>query len=558
MSCYRYLPYTLTLGAPAVITALGGDPNSSLCLPFIPGAAIRGAMAGRLGNSGTDNVKEEEFYELVLGGKVRYLHAYPAQNDRRALPIPVSVRLKKEAQKRLENIAAGDLAAYPSLEGNAVVNWPKEQLVAPAENFLTIGSSRLTLVQPERSTRIHHQRDSKGDYLGQDKQIRNHGAIFFFESLDAGQSFKGLLQIRGESEEECEQLAKRVQTLLKEEIFVGRSKRAGYGGMAKIEWDESRKNEVEGAGTDGFQPITCDIEPDMKFRLLLTSACIVRNPDTGQIDPGALKVLISRYLEDKVEWVCSRWAFATVGGFNRKWRLETPQALAVAAGSVVVLKAKQPILIDELYRVEHEGLGERREEGYGRVLFLKEGLSPQVFLHQEKKALSSFLLGKNPPQLVSIIEKRIIDVQIIKQIEEKALSIAKSAKNLPSSSLLGRLRTPLRNDPEKALKTIKDWLQEGDKDKCLKRAAMDQLNGCFIEWKNRKHSLLEWLMEAIDENKILDWLQTSVIAQRGHLISEKSAMNFLHAKSEELSVRLIDALFSAMALRNKKKEADDE
>lgn len=45
MTGCRYFPYTLTLKSPAVITALGGDPNSSSTLAYIPGAAVRGAVA---------------------------------------------------------------------------------------------------------------------------------------------------------------------------------------------------------------------------------------------------------------------------------------------------------------------------------------------------------------------------------------------------------------------------------------------------------------------------------------------------------------------------------
>ncbi|MCZ7664449.1 MAG: hypothetical protein M5U22_16645 [Thermoleophilia bacterium] len=40
----RYLPCTLSLQSPAVLTSLGGDPNTSRTLPFIPGSALPRAM----------------------------------------------------------------------------------------------------------------------------------------------------------------------------------------------------------------------------------------------------------------------------------------------------------------------------------------------------------------------------------------------------------------------------------------------------------------------------------------------------------------------------------
>ncbi|MDD3925070.1 MAG: hypothetical protein PHT33_00250 [bacterium] len=560
MSCYQYLPYTLTLNSPAIITALGGDPNSSLSLPFIPGAAVRGAMAKILGDPGTDVSKQQEFYNLVLSGTVRYLHAYPAQSDRRALPMPVSVRREKDMQENQAKIIARDLASYderPSQNRDLVEYWPKEQLAPIMESFLTIGSSRLTLVQPTMSTRIHHQQDRKKGCAWKDKQGHTHGAVFAFESLDAGQSFKGLIQVHGDSEEKCGQLAKLVQELLGELILIGRSRRAGYGGMTQIEWEERRKCEIEGSGGEGFQLVNCDIEPGTEFRLLLISACIVRDPVTGQIDPGGLEEEVGRALNNRAKPVCRRWTFETLGGFNRKWRLETPQVLAAAAGSVIVLKANQSIPINDLHNIEHEGIGERKGEGYGRLLFLKEPLRKISLYRPDKISLSSEL-GNKAPQLVSFIEGRIIDAQIIRRIEETAALIAKTADNIPTTSLLGRLRVPLRENPQRAIGIIKDWLQQNNNDKRLKRTAMDQLDRCSIKINCGKLSLSKWLVDASDKGKVLDWLQATVIAQRGHLISEKTAMQFLEEKSDELSVRLIDAVLAAMALRNKGKETGDE
>ncbi len=60
-----------------------------------------------------------------------------------------------------------------------------------------------------------------------------------------------------------------------------------------------------------------------------------------------------------------------IGGFNRKWGLPLPQALAVRMGSVLVFKDPgcDPTLLDDL---EVRGIGERRAEGFGRIAFNRQ------------------------------------------------------------------------------------------------------------------------------------------------------------------------------------------
>ena len=57
----RYLSYTLRLESPALLTSLGGDPNSSQSLSYIPGTALRGVVARGLGDPGSDEEKMRLF-----------------------------------------------------------------------------------------------------------------------------------------------------------------------------------------------------------------------------------------------------------------------------------------------------------------------------------------------------------------------------------------------------------------------------------------------------------------------------------------------------------------
>ena len=557
MMLYRYLPYTLRLESPAIITALGGDPNSSLTLPFIPGAAIRGAVARALGDPDANDSGQEEFHDLVLRGKVHYLNAYPCVDGRRALPVPVSLRRKKDEPANKPSVAAIDLAAFdghpvPATELNEC--WPEEQLTIVGCKFITIGAAQPKLFQPKMSARIHNQRDRIKGRAWKDSHGNTHGAVFAFESLDAGQSFQGMIQVRAGTGEELEQITHRIKTVLADRIWVGRSRRAGYGGMTAIQWESDQNREIEGRGREGLRPVDGDIAKDETFRLLLTSACIVRNEHTGQIDPMALLDLIERRFGNRATVARKRWNFETIGGFNRKWRLELPQVLAVAAGSVFVLKAEQCIPFDDLRRIEDEGLGERKEEGYGRLLFLDAPL-PTLSLLKPEQAVPETVKDGQPPQLVLDIEARIVWAHVLRRIEEAAAGFARSAKELPGNSLIGRLRTPLRGKPEEAILTLKMWLRDGTDTERLKRPAMEQLERCRMAGGR---NMADWMLEATEPQNVLSWLNADVLAQPFHVVSEESAKRILEDRSQAVATQLIDAVLAVLAVRNKTKEAGDE
>jgi len=542
MSHYRYLPFVLSLNSPAIITTPGGDPNSSSTLSYIPGTVVRGATAKALGDPLGDNSRKREFHNLVLAGTVRYLNAYPIVDRRRALPTPVSLRLKKDEQENTKDVT--DLSAF-NLE-----SWPDEELIPVGKEFLTIGAARPELYNPKISSRIHHQRDRQKGHTTKD-----NGAIFTFESLDSDQIFGGLIQLCSEQEEELDQIESRVKELLGETLLLGRSRRSGYGGRASIEWGVRQNHETVGGGKEGLRPLNQNIGEGEQFRLLLTSQCIVRNPLTGQPDPAALVDMIVTRFNNRVEVLRKVWSFEAVGGFNRKWRLELPQTLSVSAGSVFVLKATQAISLHELHEIEHEGFGERKTEGYGRLLFLdfNEQLKT-ISLQQFTESTSVSTVGGQPPEIVTKIESRIVQAQLTRKIEEKAAELAGSArKPLPRNSLIGRLRTQLRGEAHDTIGALKRWLTGNDAEK-LKRPAMEQLERCKID---DGRDLCTWIVDAMKRDVIFSLLTVDVMAQRFYVVSKQSVMCGVEVKSEELSVRLIDAVLADLALRNKIQEVSD-
>lgn len=530
---HRYQRYSLHLRSSTVFARAGaGDPSLVESLAYVPGAAVRGALARAYGDPDANPAGREQFRQLVTTGEVRFLDALPALAGRRALPAPRSYRRPKHATDEW----VVDLAAH--LESD----WPAEDLGSAGLSHVTLGAQPVA-VQAALGGRTHQQRDRARGRAWVETRNGNevpHGAVFAVESLAGDQRFEGLVQVSAADEAGCDRLIDLVTAGLSEPLLLGRSRRAGYGGDAEIEWGSRVAREASGEGV-----LARDLADGEMYRVLFTSACVVRDPTTGQLDPAAAPSLLARALGSEVVGQC--WSFELSGGFNRKWRTEIPQASAIAPGSVVVLRALGARSIAELVEVEHRGLGERLAEGLGRFILLE----PPV-----RRLLISLPASPSvprptgaPPALVVDIERRVLAAALERRIVQRGADLAADARGpLPNTSLLGRLRVPLRGEPALARQTLATWC--GDGDHALKRPARAQLDRCRVDGR----PLRDWITRLATDDSMLELrrlLELEALCQRNYLVSEGSAMEGLAHRQVELAAKLLDATLAALARRQK-------
>lgn len=474
-----YLHYRLTLRSPAIVSTLSGDPNSAATQPFVPGSAVRGAVAARLlANSITGD--SAEFRALILSGAVRYLHAYPEMNGARTLPVPSSWRCSKDRPSDGYDLAAFTGWITDTDEDFGDI-WPQASLISVGGTFAVASSTGgvRSLGTPRMDARLHQQRDRVKGRPWKDQNETRHGAIFAYEFLDADQVFRGVVQVMPAASG----YINRIKRLLEHPILIGRSRRAGYGGEAKVEFiaDGSREyDDVSGL-------LSKDLSTGERFRVMLTSGYIGRHPITGQIDPLALDHELRERLDRSVTIERRRWAFEVVGGFNQKWRLEVPQVLAVAGGAVLVLQAERQIPLTRLREIEHHGLGERLADGFGRVLFLEPLEDHESFSlirdHERRTGEgdghpATSASGVEERQL-AFLQKRIVLDAVRTELARVAAGLAHDAKHIPTNSLLGGIRSILRvvqdeQSAAAALANLRAWLDT------RKDRVQMQLDGCEV------------------------------------------------------------------------------
>lgn len=516
----KALTFTINLLEPLLINDIcGGDPNSAVGLDFIPGSSIRGAIIGRyFKKKGEDSVdaNDEEFKALFLDGSVRFLNAYPlTKNKKRTLPTPYSWYAEKDKNNNL-------IHNFAIEKEETDINW--ENISSPfchlSEN--DDGEGQVRLFKPVYQAKIHIFRSNR------QKVTTGESTIFRYQALEVGQIYSGV--IISENEPNFEE----IKNLLGEGsiLNLGKSHLVSYG-QVKINDIKIFDNWEE------YQSVGDEAED--KIIVTLLSDTIIRDENTGAYITNVDSALrLGLDAEHEKAFVRKRIR----GSFNKKWNLPTPQFFTIKAGSVFVYK-KNPELATLLETLQVDGIGERKEEGYGRIAINWH----QLHKIAAKEGELSFSLIPDPGltneydlNLAHTIVKRItrekLDGALVRTVNNLVL-----ISPIPKKSQLSRMRVVAR----KALATenpglIVDHLAQ------MKKSASDQFQNARI----KKKSLGKWI-ECLSKDSLSVWDELEINCDRLPSLGKTKLDLNDNILALEYTVRLIDAV-----LHKASKEGDNE
>ena len=347
----KAITLTLQTEQPILATSFQGDPNSDVSYSYIPGSMIRGAIIGRYMRqhhlSELDLINEEVKRLFFDANSTRYLNAYLLSYEKqpqRTLPLPLCWFKDKDAELKDNSpitvydfsIERGDNPETPKSVGEYF--WRKER-------------GAVKLYKDKRRINIHNFRDrQKG------RSTDNQGELFRYDALDAGQKFQSVILC-----EDGDEITLQMLLVTEPNIWLGGSQSAGYGHTKIINleildcWDE--------IGDPAEKR-----ENDKNLSITLLSDTLLRN-EYGQpvADPMLIKQAVEEVLNISLPEPSNIFAGSTlIGGFNRKWGLPLPQVPALAAGSAIVFEGIE-INESQIQQLEAQGIGERREDGFGRI-----------------------------------------------------------------------------------------------------------------------------------------------------------------------------------------------
>lgn len=379
----KALRYRIELEERVLAAGRGGDPNTVVTRPYLPGSLLRGAFIETFlseadeADSGedVDLAADPDTRPLFFDGSVRYLNGYlvdegPHASDRRMLPTPRSWHQKKDVQGRIKDFAAGKPGQAPWTLPYQTLGDPFCTVPRPGEAPQPGEEEPTWLEQPEETLETHHDEET--------------GDIYRYVSLSTGQTFEALLL--------CDEPDHAAQII----EWMGEDDWRDGGWTQKLGKSRStqgrvraRLESVREAGQDDLWGEAPEIGRASRLEgqdvLVVTLLSDLLARDAGQFvaGPGAITGALNRTLEavgegerlSAPERVYMESSLA--GGFNREWGLHLPEADAAAMGSVLVYE--NPGLSAELLRaVEWRGVGARREEGFGRVAFNLHGGSKKL------------------------------------------------------------------------------------------------------------------------------------------------------------------------------------
>lgn len=471
------LRYRLTLREPAIIPVADGDPNTVVTRQDIPGSHLLGAAAWHYLSQANHSPADKAFRSTFLDGGLRFLTAYPELYDRdnyeenyqRTIRIPHSIRELKERDKTLV-----DFTEDPD---NELKRKPKRRI---GNRYARIYNKQLESTTVLTELNYHHARVPNDRSIG--RALENRGAIFKYEAILPGKSFQGAVLGTEDDLNNLKKLLVNVNT-----IKLGRSQSAQYG-HAEFEWIDDvpldLNTRIEWEGFIDIQKPEY-MPPLLNNRLIITTLSpVLAVNNIGHPDASfpirELAHLLDLENDNALELTASYTRTEMVSGYYTHLRLPRQQQPAIAAGSVFEFEIKQQLSEKGktgLMRLEQDGIGLRKGEGYGRIavnrqheLALTGNIEhPFESAHIEKPS-------EKAPQEIQTLLHGIIENRCESEMQQNARNIADKMhkdNKIPNNTLLGRLRHFIQHGQNALVNNLNDLRNKPAEDK-LKNCRIDK------------------------------------------------------------------------------------
>lgn len=351
---------------PLLIAQRASAGNQFKSQPAIMGKTLRGALAAiAAGRFDLDDLATYDvFIALFLRDDVRFPTLYPLFRGKKGQSYPaVPVPRDGFACK----VYRGHPIQWGTQQEDRVEKCGecKNPVKGVREEFVSLRKkpeSKPEHFRPEMQSEMHIRVKPQTGRV-------EEGQLFDYVALEAGQYFAGELVC---TDEDAWQLLQEFTGLEEKKpipLRLGKGTRRGYGQVTL--WLER---------LDGEPPVWIQQPLDERvsegareFTLTLLTDSVVTDA-WGRFVTGFENEWLERELGFGIIVMGGR-DFATakvVDGFNTQLRLPCWRDVALAAGSSVRLQLAEPLTVElrkKLVEVERDGIGLRRNEGYGRVAF---------------------------------------------------------------------------------------------------------------------------------------------------------------------------------------------
>lgn len=311
--------YTLTLKDTLILSQSSATTNNHLCLDYIAGSALLGALAARL----YPDLTAEQSWQLFHSGACQFGPAYPLRDGEMALPVPAAWHsVKNSAQRHYYNLAATDFERDPT-----------RQYEQYRDGFITANGVK---VQPRQSLTTRTA-------LEPATQRAKDSQLYSYAYLEPDQQFAGWIDAD-------ESLLALLEPYLNGELRLGRARNGEFGRVSIAITHPESTPAVQNLGKRLVIWCLSDLELiDMLGMPTLSPAAVMLHPNLQ----GTLDTTRSFIRTHKVR------------RFNRARQGFDSEQNLISKGSVLSFVLPHPAPDTVLQALAMQGAGLNRQQGLG-------------------------------------------------------------------------------------------------------------------------------------------------------------------------------------------------
>lgn len=423
----KYIKYKIKNVEPLRIA---DDSNSqsgqAVTLRYIPGTTIRGYVVNQLADSLGDQF--EICKKSLISSQVTYMNAYLYENGKELFPSPKGFYEDKtvvEGKKKIQNVV---------IEGEF------------KDGNKRAGLGRFCYLEDKCIFYYNVETSSDMKILINKRKSDDKQNVFRNEYIAPGHNFVGYIAVKDDT------LADDILETLTGTIVLGNARSQGLGKCVITDreiMDESFIPYNEYAVVD---------DASKSCYMMLLSNTVMRN-EFGEyvgLDLKSLEVKLG-VQNLKIEF-CST-STVNVKGYNRAWGSKISSITMYEQGSVFKFTYDGKASVQNMREIMQSGIGVRINEGFGRVLFLKDYES--VTYKMEGKITEPEFINDNKHDSddtsLKLIAKNYYKKIIYKEMQKRILG---GVDNISAKSQVGNVRALLeanRYDAIKGTEIVKDY-----------------------------------------------------------------------------------------------------
>lgn len=311
---------------------------------------------------------------------------------------------------------------------------------------------------------------------------------------------------------------KEIESIIQNDIWIGNGK---YSGLGKCRVMDSSNGK-----TLPYAEYACNQDQNDSVYMMLLSNTVMRNQE-GELCGLNLPELEQKMGVSNLKVQYCSTSVAEVGGYNRTWGNRTPSMKMYEKGSVFHFTFDGCFTFEKMSEIMNLGIGVRKNEGFGRVLFFKNYEKIHYKLRGVTSGLQSESLlpnaekHKEDQEVLTLIARNYLRHKINRAMEVYVVKNPLGKGKLKNSQLgsLEAFTTAFRYNPLHGKEAIMQYLghanEKEDNQKTQKeRASIKALKGTVEYILN--HDLLELLS--------IDIRDTVMGIQRRDLLDEETEL----------------------------------